>query len=345
MPIDKQPSAIPAPGSAAAVLVIDDDTERHGVYRAVLGDLVRHIETASSADAAKRLRGQAFTLVVIHLDAPAGAAARPESAVAHALEIADGTPIVFISSSGLDFLALGRVHPGSHDYLPAPIVPDVLRNKVVLFLELAQLRAEAREQMAAAAELKGLVSEQVHRGKNLLAIIQSITLRTIRDGRDLGEARGALVGRLRALARAYDLLSAANSRGTLLADIVEAELREIADRVSATGPAVRLTGSFAQTFALAVHELATNAIRHGALRAKGGTVTVGWTLFETGADRYLEVGWTEQGGPPVARDPRHGFGLTLISLATSDSRGANFSFDGEGFACRLRLPHEMLVMG
>jgi two-component sensor histidine kinase len=194
--------------------------------------------------------------------------------------------------------------------------------------------------------LRALVSEQAHRGKNMMAIIQSIALRTISDGRDVAEVRAALVGRIRTLARTSDLLAAAsNAQGAALADIVEAELSDVGHRVTTAGPRVRVSGPLVQTLALAVHELATNAIKYGALCAPGGTVAVDWTFFERGSERYLEIGWTERGGPPpVKAAPRHGFGLSLISsMAGSGAEVPNFSFERDGFACRMRLSQDMIA--
>lgn len=332
-----------APGSGANILVIDDDAQRRDTYGAMLGDLGAGVEAVASGEGARRLGAQPYAVVVFHLDGAQAAPVRDAASIVRELEGIAGAPVILVSDAGPDFAALGQAGLGTFDHVPASAAPDVLLNKVKLFLELTRLRAAADEQAHAAAELKSLVSEQIHRGKNLLATMQSIALRTISEGRDLKEARSALVGRLKALAKAYDLLSTSSPKGVLLGEIVELELGEVANRVSATGPAVRLSGSFAQTFALAIHELTTNAIRHGALCAEGGSVAVGWTLFETGSDRYLEVGWTERGGPPAKGQPRHGFGLTLISSLAASAGDSNYSFDGEGFACRLRLPSEIIA--
>jgi len=99
-----------------------------------------------------------------------------------------------------------------------------------------------------------------------------------------------------------------------------------------------------QTFALAIHELAANASKHGALLSPEGVVAVGWTFFEYGADRYLEVAWSERGGTAPKAPAEYGFGLTLVSsFAGAHSPTPNVIFDAEGFACRMRLSQDVLV--
>jgi len=327
----------------ANILVIDEDRARREAYRAVLGDLANNIEVLASEEGIRRLGERAFDVAVVHLDAARGVAGFDAVSFGRALARDARRPTLLISSGDLDFPALAGAGLEQFDHVPAGTSDDVLRNKVGLFLELQSLRATVSEQERASAELKSLLGEQIHRGKNLLATMQSIALRTISEGRDVKEARLALVGRLRALAKIYDLVSDSSPKGALLADIVELGLGESATRASASGPAVRLSGSLAQTFALIIHELTTNAVRHGALCADGGSVAVGWTLFEAGSDRYLEVGWAERGGPPAKAQPRRGFGLALVASLAPPDDDPNYSFDGEGFACRIRLPSHMIT--
>jgi two-component sensor histidine kinase len=102
-----------------------------------------------------------------------------------------------------------------------------------------------------------------------------------------------------------------------------------------------------QTFALAIHELAVNAQKHGALGPDAeGSVAVGWTFFEYGADRYLEVDWTERGLVAPEAPPRYGFGLTLVaSFAGGPGLTPNVTFDSNGLRCRMRLSEDVIVAG
>lgn len=344
------------------LLVVDAAVERHVVYRTLLEDISEHIETVPPGEEAERLaRQRPFAAVMVHVESKGESGGKDIAPFVRAVAtLHPPVPVIMIAADAAAVQAIASVLSGPIDYVPAPIDPAILRAKIKVFLELARvedelarageklrrLAAEADEERRKAEALGRLVGEQAHRGKNLLAIIQSIALRTLSDGSNIGEARGALMGRLKTLARAYEFLTAARAEeGADLADIVGAGLGDVADRVTVSGPAVRLAGSFAQTFALAVHELAANAVRHGALRTPLGTVTLGWAVLDQGADHGIDVAWNEHGGAlPSDAKPRFGFGLTLVSaLARSAARPVEISFDGDGFACRLRLPPDVIV--
>jgi len=353
-----------APPAPADLLVVDGVASRHGAYRELLDGVVGGVVTVAPGEYAFRLlRERPFAALLMNLD---GGSDKTRDDPASALALLDGLsgpPVIFISADLTNVAEVGARLPASFDYLPLPIVPELLRAKVAFLAErahlqyalsqsgksnedlirqLEQLAEAAGEEKRAVEELKKLVGEQVHRSKNLLAIIQSIALRTINDGRDMAEARSALLGRIRALARAYQLLTAAGGKGTELSDIIEAEVGDIGHRVHATGPSARLAGSFVQTFALAIHELATNATQHGALCNPDGSVNVGWTFFDTRADRYLEVAWTESGGPPVRTPAHYGFGLSLVSSLAGAAQSP-ITFDENGFGCRMRLSQDMII--
>lgn len=343
------------------LLVVDALAERHGSYRDLLGHLARQVVTVAPGEEARQLlRAGDFAAVLVHLNGHAEVAADDLAAI----ESSAAPPAIIAISSGMPDPG-GPLGSQSIEYVPAAFVSEMLPGRVSCLLELRRLRSELarRDQridelvgevdlvrMAAADEkrasdhFKGRVAEQVHRGKNLLAILQSVTRRTIIDERDLGEAREALMGRLRTLARAYHLVSESDGQGTEVSDIVEGELADVVDRVTASGPPVRLQGSVVQTFALALHELASNAAQHGALRSPDGSIAVGWTFFEYGADRYLEVAWTERGGSTPQAPLKYGFGLTLVSsLAGMGAQRPSITFDEGGLACRMRLPQDVLV--
>ncbi len=303
--------------------------------------------------------------VLVNLDGMAEAHGADASYLSALFGAAGRAPLIVIAHEVADVLVLEDRIRGPFDYLAWPIVPEILRSKVGLLVELADARSELARAAAGASVLNGqidelklalgeerqkvdvlrsAVGEQIHRSKNLLAIIQSVAMRTLGDGRDIGVAREALTGRLRAMARAHQFLIAANGRGTEISDMVEAGLGGAVHRTTASGPPARLSGSVVQTFTLAIHELASNAAKHGALSRPDGSVAIGWTFFETGLDRYLEVAWTERGGPPVHTPPQYGFGLTLVSLLARSGAGTPaFSFEPDGFACRMRLSQDMIL--
>jgi PAS domain S-box-containing protein len=167
-------------------------------------------------------------------------------------------------------------------------------------------KAEEQQQM--------LMREVMHRTKNLIAVIQSIATATFRHTGD-DPAQEAFLSRLHALANAHGLLLSAAGEGALLDDIVRGQLASFAGAVSINGPRIFLKPNAAQSFALVIHELATNASKHGALTSSTGRVVVEWAIRSTEGTSKLHFSWQERGGPPVKKPTRKGFGTVLLEHA------------------------------
>lgn len=257
--------------------------------------------------------------------------------------LGDAPVIVVASDIGL-LDVVGAHFRGPIHFLQFPIVPELLKSQVALLADLCGLRARlaaCEDQLVATRRDR---NDEIHRTKNMLAIVQSIALRTVNDGRAVVQSRELLLGRLRALSRAYHLTVTSAGTGTDLAELIDVELGDVAHRVSVRGPRVRLQGTVVQTLALAIHELADNAIRHGALGNAQGSADIGWTYVECGTDRYVEIAWRERGGPILNVPPPYGFGLALIVSFAGGTSDANVHFS-EGFACRMRIRHDAIVQG
>jgi two-component sensor histidine kinase len=206
------------------------------------------------------------------------------------------------------------------------------------------LKVEVAERKRAEERLSLLVSELTHRVKNLLAVLQSIAVRTLNDSREVGDARRILVGRLHALARAHELLTEACWKGADLGHIVKAELSGFSERIKVAGPELFLTASAVQTFALVVHELATNAAKYGALLNSEGNIAINWSLIEIRDEPYLEFQWKERGGPPVVPATRKGFGLTLIgTMASAMTSDPVIDFAVDGLELKMRVPLDIIA--
>jgi PAS domain S-box-containing protein len=196
------------------------------------------------------------------------------------------------------------------------------------------------ERKRAETHLRLLVNELNHRVKNSLATIQAIAGQSFNGSQSLTQAREAFSNRIVALAEAHDLLTRENWES--------AELHELAShltllhggpaRFSLIGPAVRLSPRTALSLSMALHELATNAVKYGALSTAEGRVTIAWTVdIQDGAER-LDLTWTETGGPPVTAPERRGFGSRLIErgLAAELSGEAEIRFEPTGVVCQIR---------
>ncbi|CAN7407071.1 PAS domain S-box protein [Phenylobacterium sp. LjRoot225] len=198
-------------------------------------------------------------------------------------------------------------------------------------------RAEKRQRL--------LINELNHRVKNTLATVQSIAAQTLHSAPDLARAREAFEARLIALAGAHDLLTTESWHGARLTDVVARAMApfETAQQpqISRSGPPVWLTARRALALSMALHELATNAVKYGALSGLEGHVTILWRLS---ADDQLTLFWVEQGGPPVKAPERFGFGSRLLqrSLAHELDGEVAFTFAPDGVRCTIQFQLEPL---
>ncbi len=195
-----------------------------------------------------------------------------------------------------------------------------------------------------AEEKQALLAREVdHRAKNALAVVQA-AIRLTRAEDVPGYVR-ALEGRIAALARAQTLLAQDRWAGADLREILRGELAPFLgggrQRVALIGPPMVLPPGAAQPLAMTVHELATNAVKHGALSAEGGRLTVSWFQEGQGAERSLKLRWTETGGPPVRGEPaRRGFGSRMLDATIRRQLGGmvRLAWEAEGLACEIELP-------
>jgi two-component sensor histidine kinase len=176
-----------------------------------------------------------------------------------------------------------------------------------------------------------LMNELEHRSKNLLAVIASIASRSLSGTRSLTEARDVLTHRIQALARSQSALLTGGFEGAPIAEIIRLEFEGFSDQVKSVGPNVLLNPSAAQTFALVVHELATNATKYGALSLPNGQVAIHWSVEGPGAEARFKFQWRERNGPPVVPPTRHGFGHMVIEKAAAQNFGLpKISFASDG---------------
>ncbi|MGA7209962.1 MAG: response regulator [Pseudolabrys sp.] len=192
-----------------------------------------------------------------------------------------------------------------------------------------------------AEERQILLAEEVdHRARNVVAVVQSIMRLTRADSID--DYIGALDGRIGALSNAHRLLAGSRWEGADLTRLVEEEFAPYRasgnERVKSRGPNILLPPATAQTIALALHELATNAAKYGALSVDPGYVELTWQT-EPGK---LELVWTESGGPQIGPPDRRGYGSRAIVAGIERQLGGlvNFDWQASGLRCTLCVPHE-----
>jgi two-component sensor histidine kinase/CHASE1-domain containing sensor protein len=185
-----------------------------------------------------------------------------------------------------------------------------------------------------------LTRELNHRVKNTLANVLSIVSLTRRRATDLDEFAEGLDGRIRALSATHDLLTQSDWGTTAIRAVVETELAPYArseGSLELGGPSVELAPNDALSLGLAIHELATNAAKYGALSVPHGKVRVTWALEK---DNLASVRWVESGGPPVPSERARGFGTDLIEkiVAHELRHPVDLKFLPEGVSCTLLVP-------
>ncbi len=217
---------------------------------------------------------------------------------------------------------------------------SVVSGTLVTFLDVTSVvRAEQHQRL--------LVDELNHRVKNMLTVVVSLASQTLRRAEDLDTFGEAFLGRVHALSGSYALLSRENWVSVSLRDVVDEEMRPFSgrdmERLSLEGEEVQLTPSAALALGMAIHELATNAVKYGALSQPEGRVNVAWKRSagdDAVADapmKWLVLDWIETEGPEVAIPTRSGFGTLLLQRGLSHELGgaATLDFRPEGLRARL----------
>lgn len=191
-------------------------------------------------------------------------------------------------------------------------------------------------------EARSLLAREVdHRAKNALAVAQALV--SLTKGKTVDDFAEAVRGRIAALARAHTLLSQSQWRGAPLGQLIRDELLPYAkeSQLTVEGPPITCSAAAVQSLSLLFHELATNAVKHGALGREAGHVDVDWKLEPDG----MTVCWEEKGGPKVAPPKRQGFGTKLLRQVTGRQLDAHLDFhwQPEGLKVEIRLPNHLFM--
>jgi len=228
-----------------------------------------------------------------------------------------------------------------------PLLP-----KAIALPSAAALQATLAERDAALADLRAamatmvemrehearqklLLDELNHRVKNTLASVQSVAAQTLTETKGLDEARGLFLDRLMALSSTHNLLVKREWRNASLHELIDEVMRPYGRPYAYDGPDVRLDANLAVSLGMAIHELATNALKHGAWSDQGRVdITV------TRDAKRLELTWRESGGPPVRQPDRRGFGSRLLERGVAGELDGEVTLDfaPDGLVCRITAP-------
>ncbi|HEV2125719.1 MAG TPA: HWE histidine kinase domain-containing protein [Chloroflexota bacterium] len=194
----------------------------------------------------------------------------------------------------------------------------------------------------ASEEARALLAREIdHRAKNAMAVAQALVSMT--RANSVEQFAQTITGRIAALARAHSLLSRSEWRGAPLDQIIRDELSALdGEQIQLSGPEATIVADAVQPLSLMVHELATNALKHGALSRPSGQVAVRWQL--TGTE--LVIDWQESGGPDITEPASFGFGSRLLTqLAERQLKGSvDFDWSAEGLRARLTLPGKLVTL-
>jgi light-regulated signal transduction histidine kinase (bacteriophytochrome)/CheY-like chemotaxis protein len=215
----------------------------------------------------------------------------------------------------------------------------------LLDVVLRRITDAARERKLAAQRDQLMMAELDHRVKNTLANIEALVMQTSLSAESLSAFVAGLASRIQSMAKAHSLLSQSRWEGVSINSLLMEELAPYIrgnQGFEITGPDIVLTSKSALALSLAIHELATNAAKYGALSAPGGRVAIRWSLTQQAG---LVLSWTESGGPAVRQPTRRGFGSTLIerALAMETDGQATLRYLPGGVVCDVALPHTSLA--
>jgi two-component sensor histidine kinase/PAS domain-containing protein len=226
------------------------------------------------------------------------------------------------------------------------VAGQVIRDRLGRPVRFAGVDLDITERKEAEERRAMLARELDHRAKNMLAVVQSVLHLSKAD--TIADFTAAVSGRIQALSRAHTLLSESRWQGVELHRLVDEEIVPFRNpeaetegpRIRASGPVVSLPPSTAQSLAVALHELVTNAAKYGALSTPGGRVALLWELGSQG----LAFNWSEEGGPPASTPTRRGFGTRVIAASVEQQLGGKARFDWrpEGLRVELTIPLDQI---
>jgi two-component sensor histidine kinase/two-component SAPR family response regulator len=338
----------------ANILLVDDQPGKLASYEVILAGLGENLLKASSArEALEVLLKNDVAVILVDVCMPELDGFELARMIREHPRYSE-TAIIFISAIMLSEPESLRAYDlGAVDYVSVPVVPGILRAKVRVFVDLyrktralARVNDELEERVRErTAELETAITRQEllarevdHRARNALAVIQSIVTMMPSEGEE-GLAR-IIEGRIRAMARAHTLLSQTRWEGADLARLVNEELDpyKTGDNISIRGPAISVRADIAQNFALAIHEMATNAAKYGALSVAGGKLQVSWRLDGD----ELRLNWIESGSTPVSPPTKLGFGSKVIDASINRQLKGVVENDwaAHGLHSVLRIPAE-----
>lgn len=355
------------------ILIVDDEPKNLVVLETVLDSPRYRLIRAESADQALlALLADEFAILILDVRMP-GVTGFELAQMIRERKKTSAIPIIFLTAYyNEDQHVIEGYDSGAVDYLHKPINPAILRSKVAVLAELhlkqrqlenanRSLLAEVTERRLvqeqlhelnntleqrvlerteahkrAEEQIRLLMNEVNHRSKNILSVVMAIAHKTAAASPK--EFVQRFSSRVQALAVNHDLLVKSLWKSIEAHDLVVGQLAHFGDlvgtRIILEGPPLRLSAAAAQSVGMVIHELSTNAVKHGALSVEEGSIRISWQIENGEAGQRFTIRWSESGGPRVAEPSCRGFGTTVITQMVE------MSLDGE---TRLDYPPSGLI--
>ncbi len=367
------------PNEMVNILIVDDEPRNLTVLETVLDQpWYRLVKAESAEQALLAILAEEFAVLILDIHMP-GTTGFELAQMIRQRKKTSNVPIIFLTAYfNDDEHVIEGYDSGAVDYLHKPINPAILRSKVTVLVELhlkqRQLESTNRALLAEVMERR-LIQEQLrdlnetleqrvierteahrmaeqhvrllmnevnHRSKNILSVVMAIAQQTVASNPK--EFFLQFSNRIRALSLNHDLLVKSYWKKIGMADLIEGQLAHFEDlmgrRVVAEGPPILLSATAAQSIGMVVHELSTNAIKHGALVSVDGRINIAWGLELSEAGERFTMSWTESHGPPVVAPTSRGFGTTVVTrmIEMSMDGKTEVLFEPEGLIWRLSCP-------
>ena len=344
-------TAIASDNELVNILIVDDEPKNLTVLETVLKSPRYRIFRAKSAEQALlALLADEFAILILDVQMPGITGFELAQIIKERKKTAE-IPIIFLTAYyNEDQHVIEGYDSGAVDYLHKPINPAILRSKVAVLAELhvkqRQLEnatgvsrgsrrtslnsrsASRTERYARAAssgengsaqagreQIRLLMTEVNHRSKNILSVVMAIAQQTVASSPK--EFVQRFSSRVQALAVNHDLLVKNQWKSIEASDLVSGQLAHFGDlvgrRIILAGIPLRLSAAAAQSIGMVVHELSTNAVKHGALSSEHGGIKVTWQIEPGAAGERFTIMWAESGGPKVVAPSYRGFGTTVVT--------------------------------
>jgi two-component sensor histidine kinase len=354
------------------ILVVDDEPKNLMVLETILDDPKYRLVRAESADQALlALLARQFALIILDIRMP-GTSGLELAKMIKERKKSSLIPIIFLTAYyNEDEHVLDGYGSGAVDYLYKPVNAAVLRSKVAVFADLhrkqrqselanqalqaevasrrnaedqmRQLNATLEDQVAERTkDIETLLNEVNHRSKNILSLVLAIANQTAANAPN--EFVQRFTRRVQALSTHQDLLLNSQWRSIDFSTLIRAQLAHFEDivgeRIVLSGPPLRVTARAVQSLGMAVHELATNAVKHGALSNQKGHVDIAWQLMGGDDQGRFVMNWNESGGPSIRVPKRRGFGSKVIKnmIELSLEGNVKLKYAPAGFSWELVCP-------